>query len=293
MPSKLPFPLEGRDLESITDDELVDAWERQDALKGGPDRSFFADDAHVARITSTSILKIDLSIEAEVSNMEEVRKKSPMRVPRLYRTFSHEGSGYIFMEYIDGQRLDHVEWEARTERSRQHIKTELKTAFIALSKLRSTVPGPVKNIAQGRLFSVYGANTTFSSVHELEEWFTAKLFGEGSLLGAFDPDQLVMCHMDLNMRNLILDKDGGRLFFLDWAYSGYYPPECQEALFLYDRRPHLLKCAWSQDLPEVYREVYGSGKDEVVAKLVRVLEFNSGPRGASHLLNGEQGLGPG
>lgn len=126
-------------------------------------------------------------------------------------------------------------------------------------------------------------------MRELEEWLTAKLFGEGSLIGMFD--QLVMCHMDLNMRNLILDKNGN-LFFLDWAHSGYYPPEFQEAPFLYDIRfPHS-KRAWTQDLLEVHREVYGSGNDDVVAKLVRVIENNNGPRGASHLLNGEQGNGP-
>jgi hypothetical protein len=42
----------------------------------------------------------------------------------------------------------------------------------SLSNLRSTVPGPVKNTARGRPFSVYGTNTKLSSVYELEEWLT-------------------------------------------------------------------------------------------------------------------------
>lgn len=118
---------------------------------------------------------------------------------------------------------------------------------------------------------------------------TAKLFDGRSLIGAFD--QLVMCHMDLNMRNLILDKNG-RLFFLDWAHSGYYPPEFQEAILLYDLRSPNFKCAWTEDLLEVHRQVYGCGNSDVVAKLVRIAENKNGPRGGSHLLNGEQGVGP-
>jgi hypothetical protein len=84
----------------------------------------------------------------------------------------------------------------------------------------------------------------------------------------------------------------GHLLFLDWAHSGYYPPEFQEALHLYDvLLPHS-KCAWTQDLLGVHREVYGSGNNDVVASLLCVLDNNNGPRGASHLLNGEQGIGP-
>ncbi|KAH8819471.1 kinase-like domain-containing protein [Xylogone sp. PMI_703] len=273
----------GRDLKDITDDQLIEAWKL-----GTLGRDIYNNDqARVVKVTSTAIMKVDLSIEAEVANMEEILKKSDVRLPQVYRTLSNGQAEYIVMEYINGERLDTIEWQTRTEQQRQHIKNELKQAFISLAHLHSTVPGPVKNIAQGRLFSVYGAHTKFSSMHELEEWLTAKLFGEGSLIGEFD--RLIMCHMDLNQRNLILD-NAGRLFFLDWGHAGYYPPEFQEAILLYDARSK--GCAWTRDLLEVYREVHGVGKSEVLAKLVRVLENNAGPRGASHLLNGEQGVGP-
>lgn len=281
----MAYPEGERDLKDITDDKLIGAW-KLEALGRGICTN---DRPHVVKVTSTAIMKMDISVEAEVANMEEVLKKSYVRLPRVYRTLSDGQSEYIVMEYIDGERLDHIKWETRTERERQHIKNEIKQALISLARLCSTVPGPVKNTARGRLFSVYGAHTKFSSVHELEEWLTAKLFREGSLIGAFD--QLVMCHMDLNPRNLILDK-AGHLFFLDWAHAGYYPPEFQEALLLYDiRLPHS-KCAWTQDLLAVHREVHGVGNSDVVAKLLRILENNNGPRGGSHLLNGEQGIGP-
>ncbi|RFU36241.1 hypothetical protein B7463_g55, partial [Scytalidium lignicola] len=283
----MSYPLEGRDLKSITDEELVDTWhasKRQASNRG----SFDDDCLHVVQITSTAIMKMNMSVEAEIVNMEEVLKKSSVPVPRLYRSGSARQLEYIITEYIDGERLDRIGWETRTERERQHIKAEIKKAFISLSNIRGTVPGPVKNIAQGRLFSVYGAHTKFSTVRELEELLTAKLFGKGSLIGAFD--QLVMCHMDLNMRNLIFDKNN-RLFFLDWADSGYYPPESQEALLLHDIQLTHPDSAWEQDLLEVHRELYGSGNEEVVAKLIRVIQNNNGPRGASHLVNDKQSAG--
>ncbi|PSS12763.1 hypothetical protein M430DRAFT_36041 [Amorphotheca resinae ATCC 22711] len=259
----MAYPEGERDLKDITDDKLIGAW-KLEALGRGICTN---DRPHVVKVTSTAIMKMDISVEAEVANMEEVLKKSYVRLPRVYRTLSDGQSEYIVMEYIDGERLDHIKWETRTERERQHIKNEIKQALISLARLCSTVPGPVKNTARGRLF----------------KWL------EGSLIGAFD--QLVMCHMDLNPRNLILDK-AGHLFFLDWAHAGYYPPEFQEALLLYDiRLPHS-KCAWTQDLLAVHREVHGVGNSDVVAKLLRILENNNGPRGGSHLLNGEQGIGP-
>ena len=34
---------------------------------------------------------------------------------------------------------------------------------------------------------------------------------------------LVLTHQDLNLRNIIVGEDG-RLWLIDWAWSGYYPP---------------------------------------------------------------------
>ena len=42
-------------------------------------------------------------------------------------------------------------------------------------------------------------------------------------VGNFDDSApLVLTHQDLNMRNLIVGDDG-RLWVIDWAWSGFYP----------------------------------------------------------------------
>ncbi len=38
-----------------------------------------------------------------------------------------------------------------------------------------------------------------------------------------DSEPLVLTHQDINPRNIIVGEDG-RIWMIDWAWSGYYPP---------------------------------------------------------------------
>lgn len=104
--SRVPAPpLEGKDLKKISDEEILEAWNSAVLDK----RQIYDDHPHLIKITSGAIMKMDLSIEVEVANMEEVYKTSSVRVPRLYRTLSNGHAEYFIMEYIDGECLDNVE----------------------------------------------------------------------------------------------------------------------------------------------------------------------------------------
>ena len=47
---------------------------------------------------------------------------------------------------------------------------------------------------------------------------------EGHSRALFDDSApLVLCHCDMNMRNILVGDDG-RLYLLDWSMSGFYPP---------------------------------------------------------------------
>jgi hypothetical protein len=93
-------------------------------------------------------------------------------------------------------------------------------------------PGPVGGgISEGSFFTEYGAGP-FRSRTDIEDWFNNRLlvchdFGHarqipsGWFTGKFD--ELVMCYLDIHPRNLILD-DQGKLWLLDWAFSGAYSP---------------------------------------------------------------------
>lgn len=60
----------------------------------------------------------------------------------------------------------------------------------------------------GGLFTSYGAGRTFQTATDMEPWFNQKLriLGAGNITGRFD--DLSMCHIDISLRNLVLDKAG-------------------------------------------------------------------------------------
>ena len=62
----------------------------------------------------------------------------------------------------------------------------------------------------------------------MEKWLDRKLklCSGGSLSSKFGT--LVMCHMDIALRNLTLDRHG-QLWLLDWEWAGFYPKELEIA----------------------------------------------------------------
>lgn len=98
-----------------------------------------------------------------------------------------------------------------------------------LRKLRRLTPGPVDGSpCVGTLFT---ENTTgpFSTYSEMTAWFNHKL-DVSQRFNKAPPDAprfdnswpLVFTHNDLNMRNVLLAPDG-KLYMIDWAWSGFYP----------------------------------------------------------------------
>ena len=101
--------------------------------------------------------------------------------------------------------------------------TTVAKALIALSKHTSERPGPVEGKPNGRLFSTYGAGCDLPTIDDLKSWLDAKLSRTNQTLECFT-QKLVMCHMDISLRNIIKDTSGS-IWILDWAYAGYYPQE--------------------------------------------------------------------
>lgn len=56
------------------------------------------------------------------------------------------------------------------------------------------------------------------------------------------------CHNDLVAENLIKDKKG-KLYLIDWEYSGYHDP-------MWDLASHLLECEFTKDEEELFLHYY-------------------------------------
>ena len=168
-----------------------------------------------------------------------------VRVPRLHDAWEEEDcslgdehvrtKGYLVTDYVPGRKLRSA-WSAMGPEARADVHRQLAESIAALHNQQLTCPGPVGGgISRGFYFTQYDAGP-FETAHDMEQWFNerqrvCKDFGRVS---EDDPDfsgtfnQLVMCHMDLHMDNLILDLNNN-IWLLDWTSAGGYPVFFEEA----------------------------------------------------------------
>ncbi|KAH7381614.1 hypothetical protein BKA66DRAFT_512491 [Pyrenochaeta sp. MPI-SDFR-AT-0127] len=187
------------------------------------------------------------------------------------------------MDFIDENSLDAIPWAERTVQQRQHIIAQAAKGLAWMRTMRSSIPGPVGGgIPTGGLFTLYGAGRTFQTATDMEPWFNHKLNirGTGDVTGMFD--ELSMCHMDLSLRNLVLDK-AGELWFLDWAFAGFFPPSFEYASLLH-KQPDSPDYEFVQGVLKELRPV--PYDETLVALLLRVFQVNDGPFQGSHIIAG-------
>lgn len=270
------FPLEGRDLSTVTESEFIHAAKTSPLICGKGTR--------IVRITSAAVLKIGVEVRPqEALNMEYVFSHSNghIRVPYVYQSFTSGNLGYIVMEFVDGDSLDAIPWSERTAQERQNIVLQVTESLLQIRSLRGCQPGPVGHgDPMGGLFTVYGAGRTFETAADMEPWFNRKLgiFGTGDITGMFG--DLVMSHMDICLRNLILDK-AGKLWILDWAWAGFFPQVFEKASLSHKR----VDDPDFQFARDVLRELGQSKCDEpLLSLLLSVYQVNDGPFQGSHLI---------
>lgn len=101
--------------------------------------------------------------------------------------------------------------------------------------MQGYTPGPVgSGIPMGGPFIIYGAGETSPTAADMEPCLNKnlKIYDTGDVTGRFK--NLVMCHLDTSLRNFILDK-AERLWIVDWAWAGFFPPEFEMASLLHRR----------------------------------------------------------
>jgi len=234
-----PFPLEGRDLAHVERTELVEA------IKIAPEIRSFVGGPSIARITSSAIVKYGRHVHLyEARNMRYISKNTNIRLPAVVDAWEDEdksscdesNTSYIVMQYIDGQLVSDI-WGELDLKSRRSILLQLYEYIHELHTLKMDSPGPVGGgISEGSFFTDYGAGP-FKSRKDMEDWFNNRLLvchdfnhaiqtPSGWFAGRFN--ELVMCYLDIHPRNLILDSQS-KLWLLDWAFSGAYPPYFETA----------------------------------------------------------------
>lgn len=174
---------------------------------------------------------VDLHYEA--LNMKFVFDNTTIPTPKVHLVLPDPvvyDLAYVVMDYIHGHRLDHI-WPQLS------IWSKLRVAWILRSYIRqlrsitrgsSPVPGPLgpypRPYPEGTIDPLRQRGP-FSDATELTAFLNSRSTSirRVSIPPEYEnPEPLVFTHADLNMRNIILDDDG-RVWLIDWGWSGFYP----------------------------------------------------------------------
>ncbi|KAK4861265.1 hypothetical protein LT330_004181 [Penicillium expansum] len=228
------FPLCERDLNSVTDEALAALLTTAPILHqlGG---------TTVVRLSKKLVMKGGGSVLASEAKMLSLLASKPStRVPRVHRSFQVKDDtqyfgtcGYIVMDFIQSQPLDKC-WASLPLSTQGEIASQIAEMIKEMQSIELLQPGPIGGgPCRGLFFTDYSAGP-FMDTAEMEGWFNHKLDICKSVHKApedtppFHFTKFVITHHDISPRNLVVDQHG-RVWLIDWAYSGAYPPVFESA----------------------------------------------------------------
>jgi len=177
----------------------------------------------------------DRYLAPEARALDFVRANTSIPVPKVRRYTISEYNANLVMEKIEGTRLDKL-WPSYSPLQRFLTAWILRGYILELRKAsglyhRFHVPGPMADDPQkchgpAFLFGYYERGP-FECSRQLLDYFSKRLGNSGLRFdNSYDSQPLVLTHNDLSMRNIIGGRDG-KLWLVDWGWSGFYPPFCE------------------------------------------------------------------
>jgi Phosphotransferase enzyme family len=183
----------------------------------------------------------DAADSSEANTLNLVFAETTIPVPRVRRVLKRQWDFLIVMDYIPGRTLASV-WPTLSTWRKIGVAFTLRSYVRQLRRLKAsatTPPGPVSaqgaRICESPIFGqVQSHRGPFATYSDLSAFFNERhrMAMDADKLPQDDPSRndlfdnsepLVLTHQDLNLRNIIMGEDG-RLWIVDWAWAGYYPP---------------------------------------------------------------------
>ncbi|KAH9912623.1 kinase-like domain-containing protein [Epithele typhae] len=155
---------------------------------------------------------------AEAMTLDHIFTHTTIPVPRVRRVIriDSEHTDAIILDRIPGRQLRRA-WPTMSLWAKLRVAFILRGYIRQLHTVRNPRPGMPGPMAPGDLARFFNCRRRANMIYYPhlfagvpEEWFDCS-------------QPLVMTHCDLNMRNILVGDDG-RLYLLDWGYSGFYPP---------------------------------------------------------------------
>ncbi|KAF5311019.1 hypothetical protein D9619_007905 [Psilocybe cf. subviscida] len=225
--------------------ELIDKVGDEDEI-GFKETSGTFRDSTVHRMALDAVVKY--GHESETFAMSYVSSLTSIPIPRIRRVLPvifDEDSSYVFdhewivMDLIDGEPLVTV-WPTLSWWGRLRVIWYMRSYMQQLRSVPIPVPdqpGPMHPsgkpmVCWGEYFAGAGSGP-FHSYEEMADWYDRCRFhgmvvwhqAKGEILRCLKFDRthpLAICHMDLNMRNIMVDRKGIP-WIIDWGEAGVYP----------------------------------------------------------------------
>lgn len=232
------FPLEGRSISDITDDELIDVVnlhrsEKSDNSHDGV-HIYSTVGAALVRVRSDVLVKFGRKVdEHEARMMRLIASSTSVRLPRVHRTFRRGKIGYLVMEFIPGRRLTE-RWPELSGAEKESVLDSMRGYINQLQTLRYPDDHRMGPLGwawelRGALFSYLGCGP-YAHVGEMEAFFDRRLERSKRMGRApedspsFSGEMRPMCivHFDILASNVLVDAEG-TVWLIDWEYAGVYP----------------------------------------------------------------------
>ncbi|KAF5586390.1 kinase-like (PK-like) [Fusarium subglutinans] len=239
------FPLDERDITSVSDEELLSAFLTAPRLHD-------YGEVIIPRISKHLVIKGGPGVaQSEAENMKFALETLSLPIPKVHHAFTAEipedpdlpetplvEAHFIVMDYIKGFTID-KSWQSLDMTAKETVAQQIADA---IEKMQSTIlnhmpVGPIGRSQdvkfQGPWFTDYGAGP-FDTLKELEDWCNHKI-DVGIMVKQLKPEtrrfefkDVVLTHQDLALRNLVLDEDM-KIWVIDWGCAGVYPKGFEQA----------------------------------------------------------------
>ncbi|TFY62614.1 hypothetical protein EVG20_g6636 [Dentipellis fragilis] len=169
--------------------------------------------------------------DAETAALQLVAGNTTVPVPRVWLSLSWSGKHYIFMSRISGATLENV-WKDYSPETRNRIVAQLRGYVAQIRTLQtpygpricSTVGGPCGDArllsgSKGPFEDEDAMNTSLRCGLPFHEETSAAVRAAHSM-----HHPIVFTHGDIAKRNIIVEKETGRILALiDWEHAGWFP----------------------------------------------------------------------
>ncbi len=201
------------DHENATEDELV-------AFCSSSNREVIGGESFgnlVIKLSDRAVIKFGVGVKGEeadnLKKAHELLDPTIVRVPLLYRFFTHQLFGYIVMEYMEGRIIEPLE--------APDLVSKVVRIVNHFGEIYGCKPGPLGGGVSRGLLWPEDEDILLNTTQDLEDFFNSRLRENHRKLILGDC-RLVLCHLDIAPRN-ILWLNNGSICFLDWESAGFYP----------------------------------------------------------------------